>query len=48
MNGEKDDEYWPMLDDGGGDDGKGLPPWLVFPRVGRGCLDAGAGIGDVK
>lgn len=30
MNGEKDEEYWPMVDDGGGDDGKGLPPWLVF------------------
>lgn len=22
---EGDEEYWPMLDDG-----KGLPPWLVF------------------
>lgn len=37
---EGDEEYWPMLDDGGcngpsdchaeGGDGKGLPPWLVF------------------
>ena len=42
------DEYWPMLDDGGGDDGKGLPPWLVFLVLAVGGLDAGAGIGDVK
>lgn len=30
MNMRTSDEYWPMLDDGGGGDGKGLPPWLVF------------------
>lgn len=24
------EEYWPMLDDIGEGDGKGLPPWLVF------------------
>lgn len=24
------EEYWPMLDDIGGGNGKGLPPWWVF------------------
>ena len=36
-----------MIDDGGGDDGKGLPPWSVFLMlaVGAGCWH---GRGDVN
>lgn len=30
MNMGTSEEYWPMLDDIGGGDGKGLPPWWVF------------------
>ncbi len=30
MRKEKGEEYWPLFDDGGSADGKGLPPWLVF------------------
>ncbi|WP_418810689.1 hypothetical protein [Paraprevotella xylaniphila] len=31
------EEYWPMLDDGGGGDAKGLPPWLVFLMLALGA-----------
>lgn len=37
MNMRTSDEYWPMLDDGGRGDGKGLPPWLVFLMLALGA-----------